>query len=307
MMNIIEIKNLTKKFNNTEAVSEVNMNVKKGEIYGFLGPNGAGKTTIMKMLLNLLKATYGEIRLFGEDVNIKSYDYLKRIGSMIEYPVFYENLTGRQNLKIHCKYMGDYDKERIEEALILVNLVGTKGKKVKEYSLGMKQRLGLARAIVTKPELLILDEPINGLDPVGIQEVRSLLLKLSKEYGVTIFISSHIISEIEQIADTIAVINKGRIIKEVTSEKAKEENTAYTSIVIDDVKKAVYIIDSQLGIKNLKVISDKEIHIYDTGVVQGLLNKTLVMNDVTVESITKKEGTLEDYFLSLIEEGDLGV
>ena len=187
------------------------------------------------------------------------------------------------------------------------SIVADKGKKVKEYSLGMKQRLGLARAIVTKPELLILDEPINGLDPVGIQEVRSLLLKLSKEYGVTIFISSHIISEIEQIADTIAVINKGRIIKEVTSEKAKEESTAYTSVVIDDVKKAVYIIDSQLGIKNLKVISDKEIHIYDTGVVQGVLNRTLVMNDVTVESITKKEGTLEDYFLSLIEVGDLGV
>jgi len=162
---------LTKAFKGRQVVSEVNMHVKKGEIYGFLGPNGAGKTTIMKMLTNLIKPTSGEIEIFGEKLTNTSFEVLKRMGTIIEYPIFYDQLTARENLSLHCEYMGYYDNKAIDHALELVKLHNIEGKKVKDFSLGMKQRLGIARAISTKPELLVLDEPINGLDPIGIKEL----------------------------------------------------------------------------------------------------------------------------------------
>jgi len=193
---LLRTTNLVKKFNDKEVVSNVNMNIKKGEIYGFLGPNGAGKTTIMKMIVNLIKPSSGEIEIFGERLTNGDYDTLKRIGSIIEYPVFYEKLTGRENLELHCEYMGYYDKSAIDRVLDLLNLKGIDNKAVSDFSLGMKQRLGIARAIITKAEFLILDEPINGLDPIGIVEIRNLLKMLSSEYGITILISSHILAEI---------------------------------------------------------------------------------------------------------------
>ena len=191
------------------------MHVKKGEIYGFLGSNGAGKTTIMKMITNLIKPTSGSIEIFGETLTHNSYDVLKRMGTIIEYPIFYEKLTAKEILDLHCEYMGYYDKKEIDYVLDLVKLTNTGEKPVKDFSLGMKQRLGIARAIITKPELLILDEPINGLDPIGIKEIRELLKMLCKEYGITIIISSHILGEIEQIADTIGIIHNGRLIREL--------------------------------------------------------------------------------------------
>lgn len=304
-MNIVKTTNLTKAFKNKEVVSNVSMNVKKGEIYGFLGPNGAGKTTIMKMLVNLLKPSGGEIELFGEVLNTKSYEVLKRIGSIIEYPVFYDKLTGRENLELHCEYMGYYRKGVVDEALEMVKLTGIKGKLVKEYSLGMKQRLGLARAIITKPELLILDEPINGLDPIGIQEVRQLLKTLSKEHGITILISSHIISEIERIADTIGVIDNGCLIEEISLDKTKAELSGYVSIMVNDTKKASYVLDYELKLKNFKIASEHEIRIYDLNITQSELTRTLIMNNVEVDGISKKESSLEEYFLSLLKEGEL--
>ena len=194
------------------------MHVKKGEIYGFLGPNGAGKTTIMKMLTNLIKPTSGDIEIFGDKLTDTSYEVLKRMGTIIEYPIFYEKLTAKENLLLHCEYMGYYNKEAIDQALQLVYLTNIEDKPVKDFSLGMKQRLGIARAIMTKPELLILDEPINGLDPIGIKEMRDLFKMLCKEYGITILISSHILAEIEQIADTIGIINNGRLVEEISME-----------------------------------------------------------------------------------------
>jgi len=206
MKYILRTNNLTKVLNNKEVVCNVNMNIKKGEIYGFLGPNGAGKTTIMKLMTNLIKPTSGEIEIFDEKLTDNSYEVLKRVGTIIEYPIFYEKLTARENLELHCEYMGYHDMKAIDRALDIVNLKNIDNKKVKEFSLGMKQRLGIARAITTKPEILILDEPINGLDPIGIKELRGIFKMLSKEYGITILISSHILSEIEEIADTIGVI-----------------------------------------------------------------------------------------------------
>ncbi|MGM1047814.1 ABC-2 type transport system ATP-binding protein [Paenibacillus uliginis N3/975] len=225
MDTMIQINQLSKSYKGTETVSNVTMHIEKGEIYGFLGPNGAGKTTIMKMILNLVKPTSGEILVLNQPISHTSYQYLKNIGSIIEYPVFYERLTAAENLKFHCEYAQYHGENRIQEVLGIVGLQGVGDKKIHEFSLGMKQRLGIARAIITKPEILILDEPINGLDPVGIKDIRMLLLKLKNEYGMTILVSSHIVSEMESIADTIGIINHGKLIKEVKmSEIRKESN-----------------------------------------------------------------------------------
>ena len=248
MTYLVQTNRLTKVYGGKEVISEVSMHVKKGEIYGFLGPNGAGKTTIMKMITNLIKPTSGHIEIFGETLTHNSYEVLKRMGTIIEYPIFYEKLTAKEILDLHCEYMGYYDKKEIDHVLDLVKLTNTDEKPVKDFSLGMKQRLGIARAIITKPELLILDEPINGLDPIGIKEIRELLKMLCKEYGITIIISSHILGEIEQIADTIGVIHNGRLIKELSMDNVNLNQTDYIEMIVDDGKKAAFILENQLAI-----------------------------------------------------------
>ncbi|OOM75515.1 putative ABC transporter ATP-binding protein YxlF [Clostridium puniceum] len=300
---ILRTTNLSKKYKDKEVIANVNMNVKKGEIYGFLGPNGAGKTTIMKMTVNLIKPSIGEIEIFGEKLNNKSYETLKRIGSIIEYPVFYDKLTGRENLEIHCEYMGYYDKSAIDNALDLVNLKGIDNKQVKDFSLGMKQRLGIARAIITKPELLILDEPINGLDPLGIKEMRDILKMLNKEYNITILISSHILGEIEQVVDTIGIINNGSLIKEVSMESIRKNNTEYIEIVTKDCIKAAFILENDLHISNFKIIDNALIRIYDLKFSQKDISKVLILKEIEIEAISRKNNTLEDYFLNLLNGG----
>lgn len=215
MQYTIETHQVTKIYKGKAVVDNVNIHVKKGEIYGFVGPNGAGKSTLMKMLLHLVEADSGEIVLFGNKVMEHDYEMLKRIGSIIENPYFYEKLSARQNLDLHCEYMGYHNRNHMNGVLECVGLLEDSDKKVSQYSLGMKQRLAIARAILTKPELLILDEPINTLDPEGIREMRELFRKLNTDYGTTIFISSHILSEVEQIADTIGIIQNGNLIKEI--------------------------------------------------------------------------------------------
>lgn len=283
----------------------VDMHIKKGEIYGFLGPNGAGKTTIMRMITNLVKPTSGEVEVFGEKLTPSSYHLLSKMGMIIEYPIFYDKMTARENLELHCEYMGFYNHSAIDDALKLVNLTNIDDKPAKDFSLGMKQRLGIARAIVTKPELLILDEPINGLDPVGIKEIRDLFRMLSREYGITILISSHILAEIEQIADTIGVINHGRLIEEVSMDAIRESNTEYIEIVTQDEAKAAYVLTNDLNLSNIRVMGNHVIRIYDGGVPQNAVMKALVMNDVVVESIHMKTSSLEDYFLGLLNGGGI--
>lgn len=302
---ILRTIDLSKKFKDNEVVDNVSMNIKKGEIYGFLGPNGAGKTTIMKMILNLIKPSTGEIEIFGEKLNFGAYETLKRIGSIIEYPVFYDKLTGRENLELHCEYMGYYDKSAVNKALGLVDLSGIDDKIVKNFSLGMKQRLAVARAIITKPEFLILDEPINGLDPIGIKQIRNLLKILSKEYGITILISSHILSEIEQIADTIGIITNGKLIKEVSMESIKADNTEYVEINTKDFIRASYILENDLNISNFKIVDNTFIRIYDLKLAQKDISKALILKGIEIESINKKKSSLEDYFLNLINGGKI--
>ena len=224
MENIVEIKELFKTIDKEEILSDINLQIAEGEIYGLLGSNGAGKTTLMKCMLSLLTITSGSIEIFGKDLQEHREEILSQVGSIIETPIFYENCTAKEILEIHAQYMGKNITELdIINTLRMVGLKNTT-KKVKEFSLGMRQRLGLARAFLMKPRLLILDEPINGLDPVGIQEIRNLLQLLSKEHGITILISSHILSEISQIADKIGVIKNGTMIEQVYMEELMKEN-----------------------------------------------------------------------------------
>jgi ABC-2 type transport system ATP-binding protein len=298
---VLQTKNLTKTFQGHDVVSHVTMNIRQGEIYGFLGPNGAGKSTIMKMLTNIIKPSYGEITIFGKLLKHDCFDYLKRIGSMIEYPIFYEKMTVQENLALHCAYMGYHSKQAIRDALDRVGLENVEYKLPKELSLGMRQRLSVARAIITKPEFLILDEPINGLDPAGIKAMRKLFKMLNQEYGMTLLISSHIIGEIEQIADTIGVIKGGKLIEEASMATIKARNTEYIELLTSNQRKAAMVLHDQLGINNFKVVDDHTIRIYATEVPQSTISKTLILEDINIESIDKKRTTLEEYFIKKIE------
>lgn len=304
---IIQTNHLTKTIGGKELVKDVGIHVKKGEIYGFLGPNGAGKTTVMKMITNLWKPTQGNIELFGEELTPKSYEVLTRMGSIIEFPIFYDKMTGRENLKLHCEYMGYYSPGCIENALDMLDLTAAADKPVKTYSLGMKERLGIARAILCKPELLILDEPTNGLDPVGMKQIRELLKTLCSEYGVTILISSHILSEIESIADTVGIIHHGRMVKEIGIDEIEEMNLNYIELSVTDSKKAAYVLTEKLGLENFKIYENGNIRIYDNQdnkITTQEISRTLALNDVEMTAIGKQTESLEDYFLKLTAEAD---
>ncbi|MDQ1143431.1 ABC-2 type transport system ATP-binding protein [Bacillus sp. SORGH_AS 510] len=210
----VKISGLVKTFNQKEVIRNCNMTVSKGSVYGLLGVNGAGKTTIFKLLLGLLHPTAGHIEIFGKDIRVGKNNILRDVGSMIETPIFYEHLSAIENLEIHLSYMGIQNTD-IQKTLEIVGLHDIGNQPVAQFSLGMRQRLGIARAIIHHPKLLILDEPINGLDPVGIREMRELFQELVKKHDITILVSSHILNEIEQISDVIGIIEEGSIIKEV--------------------------------------------------------------------------------------------
>lgn len=301
---IVQTNRLTKTIDGRELVKEVNIHVKKGEIYGFLGPNGAGKTTVMKMLTNLWKPTSGTVELFGETLTPTSYEVLKRMGSIIEFPCFYEHMSGRDNLQLHCEYMGYHVPGSVDHALELLGLTDAGDQQVKRYSLGMKQRLGIARAVLCRPELLVLDEPTNGLDPAGMKQLRDLFRMLCTEYGITVIISSHILSEVESIADTIGVIDHGKMMREISMREISEMNTAYIELAVEDTKKAAYVLADRLELKNFRVVDSHTIRIYDGGADTGVLSKALALNDVAIQFIGRKSESLEDYFLKVTGEGD---
>lgn len=303
MTTMIEIREVSKLYKNEEVVSKVNMDIKKGEIYGFLGPNGAGKTTIMKMILNLVKPSTGEIRINRELIQRKSYKYLKKIGNIIETPVFYNQLTAKENLELHSEYNDRMSNTRIEEVLELVGLKSVGKKLVTEFSLGMRQRLGIARAILTDPEILILDEPINGLDPIGIKEIRELLLFLKNNHGMTILISSHIVSEIECIADTIGVINQGKLLREVQLSEIRANGTSQLVLEIDNPEKAISVLEEQFDNPEIKQVG-KTLYLKNTEVDQSSVMQSLVRANLKILKIEQHQETLEEYFLNIIKGGE---
>lgn len=299
---VMETVGLRKSYRGNAVVDDVNIHIPKGAVYGFVGPNGAGKSTVMKMILNLIRPDAGEVHLFGEKVTDHSYEIFKKVGSIIENPAFYDRLTARQNLELHCEYMGFPNKERIDEVLQMVDLQNVEKKQIRHYSLGMKQRLAIARAILTRPEFLILDEPINALDPEGICKMRNLFQRLNREEGTTIFISSHILSEVDLIADTIGIIQHGKLLTELPIEEIHKRQTEYISLQVDDAARAAALLE-QMGIAHFSVLDREFIRIYDPDISGKILSKTLLENGVGLESLWRRQDTLEDYFFQLTEEG----
>ncbi|WHH59715.1 ABC transporter ATP-binding protein [Petroclostridium sp. X23] len=293
---IIETKNLTKQYGAQKSVADLNIHVKKGRIYGLLGRNGAGKTTTMKMLLNLTQPTSGEVRIFGKNIQGNEKKILPRIGSLIEAPGFYPNLTGTENLRIFVELRGVPRQNAIKDALNLVGLPYKDKKLFSQYSLGMKQRLAIALAVMHDPELLILDEPINGLDPIGIAEVRTFIRNLCDECGKTILISSHILSEISLLADDIGIIDHGVLLEEESLAELESKNNRYVHFEVSDTTQASRILESAFKTKNFKVTDDHNILLYDTALPKAAINRTFMQGGLEVNEIHLCEDTLEDYF-----------
>lgn len=293
---VIETKQLTKIYGEQTAVCSVNLHVKKGRIYGLLGRNGSGKTTIMKMILGLTQITSGEVEVLGQNIKGQEKRVYPRIGAIIETPGFYPNLTGTENLEIFAKLRGTAAPHAVENALKVVGLPYKDKKLFSKYSLGMKQRLGIANAILHDPELLILDEPTNGLDPIGISEVRNFIKNLSVEQGKTILISSHILSEISLLADDIGIIDHGVLLEESSMIELEKKNRKYILLQVSDIPKASLILERQFQLKDYSVQDDHTLRLYDTALDMGEINKALVMQNITVISSQVCNDTLEDYF-----------
>lgn len=295
---------LTKKYQNFTALDNVDLTIHRGDIYGLIGRNGAGKTTLMRMITTLTNKTSGSFELFGTQDN-ELTQVKRRIGCLIENPCFFPNLTAYQNLKYYALQKGITDKEQIEQVLALVDLSNVRNKKFKTFSLGMKQRLGIALAIMDNPDFIILDEPINGLDPIGICELRDTFQRLNTERNITILISSHILSELYAIANKFCILEKGRVIRELTKEELDRECSKCIAIQTDNVKKAAVVLEQDLKTTNYNVIDNREIRLYDYLEHADKVNKALAKNDVNVMSIAEVGISLSDYFKTVItENGD---
>lgn len=297
---IIETEDLTKTYGAVDSVNQLQMQVGKGEIYGFLGPNGAGKTTTIRMLLGLIKPTTGNIKVFNRDLKTNRIDILREVGSLVESPSYYGHLTGHENLEV-IRQMLQVPKKNIDEVLRIVRLEKQKDKLVKQYSLGMKQRLGIAMALLGNPKLLILDEPTNGLDPAGIQEIRELIKQLPKQYDMTVVISSHLLNEMDQIATQVGIINSGQLIFQDKIEVLRKKSQALMKIRVNDVVKAHQILEQHqihLGLEgDCLVTHQQEDHLISH------INHLLVQQNISVYRIEEENHTLEEIFLSLTEKG----
>ena len=297
MESILKTSNLTKTFSNQTAVSNVNMNIRKGDIYGFIGQNGAGKTTLIKMVVGLSSPTSGSIELFGD----KNLDKQRRkIGTVIEAQAFVPYLSAKENMHNQRRILGSKDKSAIDELLKFVGLGDVGKKKVKNFSLGMKQRLGIAMTLIGNPEFLVLDEPTNGLDPKGIIEIRETLKKLNQERGLTILISSHILGELSKLATRYGILNKGVLVEEFTDAELNERCRAGLIVKVDNVHKASEVIKGELSTENFNVLNENTLEIFDFTENPGVITRAFAKNDISVDSISQKSVDLEEYFMSVI-------
>lgn len=293
---LLETNNLCKTYGKQKIVEDINMHIEKGKIYGLLGRNGAGKTSIMKMILGLTTISSGEIKIFGESVKENPMGIYSRLGSLIEAPGFYPNLSGYENLNIFSILKGVTKKNAILDALDFVNLSHHDKKPFSSYSLGMKQRLGIANALMNEPEFLILDEPTNGLDPIGIAELREFIRNLSEKEGKTILISSHQLSEMEQLVDTIGVLHETRLVEECDMSELAKHNRQYIKVQVSDVNKACVLMEQKFGIRNYKVMQSDIIRIYDFSKEPQAVNRMLLENEVEVSQFGIAGENLEEHF-----------
>lgn len=304
---VLKTINLTKSFSNNIVVNSINMKIERGNIYGLIGENGAGKTTFMKIISGLIKPSSGEIELF-ESKELENQRF--RTGCIIEKPALYLNMSARDNLELYRKAIGISSKNcvnellKVDELLKLVGLHNIKTNKVKNFSMGMKQRLGIALALMGNPDFLILDEPINGLDPIGIKEIRDLILDLNKINNITILISSHILSELSKIATHYGVIKDGILINEFSSDKLEIKSQRCLKIKVDNILKASSIIETQLKIFDYDILDADVIRIFGNIEIAGTINTELIKNGIVVKSLIPIEQDLESYFMNLMEDSE---
>ncbi len=295
-MEVVRTMSLSKKYQGKNAVDHVTMTVKQGAIYGFIGRNGAGKSTTLKMLCGLAKPTSGDIQIFG--TTLQNTVTRKRIGMLIEQAGIYPNFTAYENMKLKANYLGVIDPDlKIRELLALFHLEEQKKKKIKQFSMGMKQRLGIAMALLGNPDLLILDEPINGLDPEGILEIRQMLKRFNEENRITMIISSHILGELSKIATDYGIIKDGKLIEQISAKELEAKCNDYIYLKTPDTKRAVVALEEKLGIRHYEIRPDGEIRIYERN---NQISKVLLEQGIVVEELFRHQQDLERYFLELM-------
>ena len=296
MGNVLSLEGISREFNNKEVLNNVNLSIKAGEVYGLVGVNGSGKSTLMKIIMNTLKATKGNVYLFGNKVTEYDKDVYKRISAIIETPIFYEELTIEKNLEIVCRYMDLNHKERIEEVKKLVGLHGVLKKKPKELSLGMRERVAIGRGLLNRPDLVILDEPTNGLDIIKIKEIIDLITNLKRERKTSFLISTHMLDKLEVLADRVGFLYNGSIGYELGGYDLIDEKRDYVKLVCDDVSKAAFVIEGKLGIKGYKVINNNVIRLYDLKEDYNKVIFELIKSGVFVESFNRNKRKLQEFF-----------
>ncbi len=297
-MNVLELKNLSKKYGKATVVDNFSLNVEKGHICGLIGPNGAGKTTIMKMMAGLASPTSGEIGFFGRNDNLDQCR--KRMAFMLEAPIIDKSMNARQNMEYVRYVKGVADKKKIDEILDFVGLHDVGKKAAGKFSLGMTQRLGIAMALLTEPEIMVLDEPVNGLDPEGIVEIRLMLKKLSEEKNVTIIISSHILSELSELCTDFSIINHGRQIENLSREELMAKCRSYYAIRTNDINRTAAVIEDKLGTKQYKVIHGDEIRLFDFLDNIEKVSKTITDNGLILTKFISEGESLEEFYLSKV-------
>lgn len=297
---VLKLKNVSKSFGKRKIIDNLNLEVEEGEIYGFLGPNGSGKTTTIKMILRLINSDSGEIKVNGYDTKKQFEKAMECIGAIVENPDLYKYMSGIDNLRLHAR-IRNIDEKRIKEVLELVELKGREKDKVGKYSLGMKQRLGLALTLLHKPKVLILDEPTNGLDPAGIKKLRDILKEISHKEGVAVFVSSHILSEMQLMCDRVAVLDNGKIVKVEKISDTNEEKEEVVEIKVRNIEKAVKILKEEFNL-DVKIENNKINITVRTEKLPEVIKK-LAIADTEIQLVIPKEHTLEDIFFDATERG----
>lgn len=296
---VLRTKEISKKYGDTYAIKNVSVEIKRGQIYGLIGLNGAGKTTFMRSVVGLISLTGGEVELFGQTGEQALQRGRRRIGQIIETPAVYPNMTAEQNLTIQCILAGVPDKGVIKQTLDLVGLADTGKKRANNFSLGMKQRLALAMAMITNPEFLILDEPVNGLDPMGIIEIRELMRRLARDRGLTLLVSSHLLDELAQVATHYGIIDRGTLVKQLSAEELVRESQQHIRITTKEAAKALALLKENFGVTDYHAVSANELWIREQIDRTGAMNTMLVRQGIIVESIGVTEQRLEEYFVNL--------
>jgi len=296
---VIRTVGLTKHFKDVKAVEDLDLTVRRGEIYGFLGRNGAGKTTTIRMMLALIRPTDGYVEILGQRMAPNAIRAFERIGSMVETPGFYGNLTVRENIEMQRDLLGLRRSGWVDEVVEMCDLGDYLSRQARTLSAGNKQRLGLARALIHKPEILILDEPTNGLDPVGIVDIRTILKRLAAERGITIFLSSHLLSEVQQLASRIGIIHEGRLLEEIALDDLRRLNRTFLEFSVTDTKRAAWVLEETCGIRDYAVREEGIVRVYDDVERAAEINRALVEAGVEVTGSSVSEEGLEDHFVKL--------